>query len=216
MNTKELNNLLSTLLADSSNNFYTQTERLQALNSACNHVNSELRILMNVAEVVVSPLDARIPLPADFISLGKGVQWRDSRGQVTNLSSTGPAQLQFSNSTTWQTEKGTPTKYVMEGGNIFLTPQPSTSGTVVLSYLSRPNVLVNDTDTPFYGDPRTQPYHEMLAFYAAWLLVLKDRDFEAADRFQSFFSSRMVDLRENMRQTGDAVVVPIWSNPYST
>lgn len=216
MNLLEISQLLSTLLADSSTNFYTQAERLQAVNSACNYMNSELRILKNTIEITVTPLNqGRLPIPTDFVSLNKGVQWRDSSGLVTNLEGAVPIQLQSGTSSTWDTDVGTPARYVMDGGNIYITPATSTTGVVILSYLSMPNKLLKDSDLPFYGDPRIQSYHDMIAFYAAWQLTLKDRDFEAAQQFMSFFQARMIDLKENLRHYGGPIQ-PVWSDTYST
>lgn len=215
MNTLQLKQLLSTLLADSSSNFFTDDERIQALNLACSYVNGEVRILRDVAEITVTPLDSKVPIPADFVSLGKGITWKDTNGQLTQLERRVPIQLQ-AGSSTWETDTGTPAFYVLEGGNIYLTPTPNTTGTLLLSYVAMPNTIVADTDVPFYGDPRVQSYHDMLAFYAAWMLTLKDRDFEASDKFMQYFQSRMIDLKENLKQTGDVSIQPVWSDTYST
>lgn len=214
MNKAELNSMLSTLLADSSTNFFTESERVQALNTACSYINGELRLLRNVASITVTPTDqGRIPLPEDFIALGQGVVWEDLSGQRTALTRRNTLQLQTTN-VNWDTETGTPTFYVMEGGNIYLSPAPTQVGVVHLSYIPMPNKLVADTDVPFYGDLRTQSHHDMIAFYAAWLLTMKDRDFEAAQQFMRYFQSRMVDLKEILRRTGDVGVQPVWSDVY--
>lgn len=206
----EINQLLSTLLADSSNNFFTQTERLQAINGACTFINGELRILQSVAEIPVSPTDRKIPLPADFVSLGRGVDWVE--GNLTiRLDHAVPMQL----GSGWASEaSGSPSRYVMEGGNIYLYPKPSKPGVVQLSYIVMPNPLLEDDDVPFYGDPRTQAYHEMIAYYAAWQLTMKDRDFEAAQQFMAYFQARMIDLKENMRHAGGPLQ-PVWSDTYA-
>ena len=215
MNTLDLNSLVSTLLADSSNNFYTQEERLQALNSACNYLNSELRILRQIVEITVTPLDGgRIPIPSDFVSISYGTQWRSQNKNVIQLRQTTPQRLQAGLGSNWNTDVGEPSQYVMEGSNIYLTPQPKEAGTVVLSYVATPNKLIEDTDIPFYGDPRIQAYHDMIAFYAAWQLCLKDRDFEAAQMFMQYFQTRLIDLKENLRHTGD-IVQPVWSDTYA-
>lgn len=212
MNLKEISDLLSTLLADSSTNFYTQNERLQAINSACNYLNSELRILKQTVEITMTPNNmGRVPIPVDFVSLTGPLQWRAVNGTVTPLDFAVPQQLLGSS---WDSETGTPAKYVMEGGNIYLTPAPTEAGSVVFSYVAMPNKLLKDTDMPFYGDPRVQAYHELLAYYAAWQLTFKDRDFEAAQQFMSFFQSRMIDLKENLRHTG-TLIQPVWNDVYA-
>lgn len=214
-NTMSLNQLLSTLLADSSTNFYTKEERLQALNSACSYINSELRVLKQVVEITVTPLDGgRVPIPMDFVSINYGTQWKNQKGSTTPLRQTSPQRLQAGLGSTWDTDVGEPSQYVMEGSNIYLTPQPKEAGTVVLSYIAAPNKLIEDVDIPFYGDPRVQSYHDMIAFYAAWQLCLKDRDFEAAQQFMQYFQARMIDLKENLRHTGD-VVQPVWTDNYA-
>lgn len=216
MQLNELNSMLSTLLADSSTNFFTQAERLQALNAACSYVNGELRLLRDVASITVTPLDeGRIALPVDFVSMGQGVLWEEQSGQRTALSRKTALQLETSNAG-WQLDVGTPQSYVMEGGQIYLTPTPTQAGIVHISYVPMPNKLLEDTDIPFYGDVRTQSHHDMLAFYAAWMLTLKDRDFEAAQQFMSYFQSRFIDLKENLRHTGQIGEQPVWSDTYST
>lgn len=216
MNMLDLNSMLSTLLADSSTNFYTESERTQALNTACSYINGELRLLRNVAKITVTPMDAgRIPLPTDFIALGQGVAWETADGQRSTLSHRNTLQLQTGN-VNWDLDVGIPEFYVMEGGNLYLSPSPQEAGVVVLSYIPMPNKLLVETDVPFYGDVRTQSHHDMIAFYAAWLLTLKDRDFEAAQQFMGYFQSRLIDLKENLRHTGQVSVQPVWSDIYAT
>lgn len=212
MNTKEMTDMLSTLLADSSTNFYTTNERLQALNNACRYLNSELRILRNVVSIPFAPTDVVIPMPSDFVALGKGIEWTDSSGIVTALE----RRVHLQMTPGWDTETGTPSEYVLEGSNIHLYPQPTQAGTVTLSYVAMPNALINDADVPFYGDLRTQAHHDAIVFYAAWMLTLKDRDFEAAQQFMGYFQARMIDLKENLRHTGDVSVQPVWSDTYSS
>lgn len=213
---QELNALLSTLLADSSTNFYTDTERLQALNSACSYINSELRILRNVVTITVTPLDnGKVPLPSDFVSLSGTLSWEELNGNRTKLSHKNPKQLEQGLATDWDTSIGLPTNYVLEGGNIYLTPVPTVVGKIVMPYLAMPNKLLTDNDLPFYGDVRVQAYHDIISFYAAWQLCLKDRDFEAAQQFMQYFQARMIDLKENLRHTG-GLVQPVWSDTYST
>lgn len=214
MNTLELNALLSTLLADSSNNFYSQSERLQALNSACSYLNSELRILRQVIPITVTPLDnGNVPIPVDFVSLAYGTQWDNLKGAKTQLRQTTPQRLQFGLGTNWESEVGEPVNYVLEGSNIYLNPSPNSTGILYLSYITMPNKLLEDHDIPFFGDSRIQAYHDIIAFYAAWQLCLKDRDFEAAQMFMQYFQTRLIDLKENLRHTGD-IVQPVWSDTY--
>lgn len=217
MNLLELNQMLSTLLADSSTNFYTQSERLQALNNACSYMNSELRILRNVAYITITSVDnGKVPLPVDFVSMGNGVQWKDLNNQVSSLDMAVPTQLQSGLSANWMTESGSaPSKYVLEGSNLYLTPIPTQAGTLLLSYITNSNKLLNDEDVPFYGDVRVQAYHDAIVFYAAWQLCLKDRDFEAAQQFMGYFQNRIIDLKENLRQTGSPIQ-PVWADTYST
>jgi hypothetical protein len=213
MNYGELNELLSTLLADSSNNFYTEAERRVAINQACRHMNTELRILLNVADITVTSLDESVPLPEDFVSLGRGLDWVTPSGQVTSLGFTGVSRLRQRDAG-WEASQGIPELYVMEGGRLILYPKPKETGTVRMSYVSMPNVLELYTDPPFYGDPRVQAYHELISYRAAWQLAMKDRDFEAAQQFMAYFQARMVDLRENLRQTGDVDSSPMWGDTY--
>lgn len=213
----EIKNMLSTLLADSSTNFFTESERLQAINSACTYVNGELRLLRGVASLTITPTDGgKVSLPIDFVSLGQGVAWESKNGTKTNLTRRNTLQLQGGLNIDWDTTKGVPESYVMEGGQIHLTPIPNEAGVLHLSYIAMPNKLLEDSDEPFYGDVRTQSHHDMLAFYAAWMLALKDRDFEAAQQFISYFQTRFIDLKENLRHTGQIGEQPVWTDTYAT
>lgn len=212
MNYVELNTMLSSLLADTSTNYFTDVERKMALNNACSYINGEIRICQHTVDIAVTDLDNKLPIPQDFVSLGQGVTWIDVDGNRTALEHAVPAQLQPS----WDADTASnPQRYVMEGSNIYLFPKPNRTGIVRLSYLAMPNKLINDTDLPFYGDPRVQSHHDMIAFYAAWLLCLKDRDFEAAQQFMGYFQTRMIDLKENLRHFGGPIQ-PVWSDTYST
>lgn len=212
MNLQEISQLVSTLVADSSNNFFTESERLQAINGACSYINSELKILVQTVPITMTITNGgRIPLPVDFVALTGPVQWKDASNNLTTLQFSVPQQI---TNTSWDSEVGTPSKYVMEGGAIHITPAPQDYGTVILSYLAMPNKLLNPADIPFYGDVRVQAYHDMIAYYAAWQLSLKDRDFEAAKEFMGYFQSRFVDLKENLRRVGTQIQ-PVWSDTYS-
>lgn len=214
MNYAGVNMILSTLLADSSNNFFTELERQVAINTACSHMNSELRILMTTVTIAVSPENPMIPLPEDFVSFGKGVNWIQGN-TVVELEAGTPSRLRTQGDN-WENTTGVPSTYVLDGPFMVLYPTPTTEGAVRLSYLAMPNIVSQDTDELFYGDPRVQAYHDVIAYRAAWQLALKDRDFEAAQQFWTYFQMRMVDLRENLRQTGDVITQPVWSDTYSS
>lgn len=216
MNYGELNSLLSTLLADSSNNFYTAAERKQAINQACSQMNSELHICVNVVNITVTPIDDTVGLPVDFVCLSRSVDWIEVGSTlVTALRNTSISRIR-SESADWANQRGTPEQYLIEGGRLLLTPFPNKTGILQLSYVAMPNLLDSDSDVPFYGDPRIQAYHHAIAYRAAWQLALKDRDFEAAQQFMGFFSTVMIDLKENLRQTGEVTVQPVWGDAYST
>jgi hypothetical protein len=215
MNTGELNQMLSTLLADSSLNFYTADERLLALNNACKYLNSELRIVNNVATIGITPLEGKVRLPADYITPLNGCDWITERGVAAALDSI-PIRQHRASVPDWENEQGEPTALVHEGSNVYLYPSPRSAGNLKLSYLARPNLLTVDDDVPFYGDQRVEPYHDAVAFYAAWMLALKDRDFEASQQFMAYFQSRMIDLKESLRYTSAVGIQPVWSDTYSS
>lgn len=215
MDAGELNQMLSTLLADSSTNFYTVDERLQALNNACKYLNSELKLTSNVHNITITELDGKVPLPADYIAPLNGGDWIDDRNVATELDWK-PIRQQRMVTPDWENERGAPETLVSEGSNLYLYPQPNTPGTLRLSYLARPNVMTVDVDVPFYGDPRLEPYHDAIVFYAAWMLTLKDRDFEASQMFMQYFQARMIDLKENLRHTGMVTTPTVWADTYST
>lgn len=88
---------------------------------------------------------------------------------------------------------------------IYLTSQPSKTGTFRLSYVPRPNELEELDDAAFYGDPRVGGYADLFAYRAAWDLLMKDRDFEMADRIQRMYQQRMVDFNESLRRMPDTI-----------
>lgn len=71
----ELQTMISSLLADSSTNFWSSTEREQAINRACQYINRESMFLRDVARIPVLPTDEYVPIPGDFSGWAGGIDW---------------------------------------------------------------------------------------------------------------------------------------------
>lgn len=150
----------------------------------------------------VTPADEHVLLPEDFCAFATGADWVDARGNVTALDYRPLAQLRRRNAN-WGSEAGIPTAFTVEGPVILLTPRPSQTGTFQLSYVPLPNELSDDVEPPFYGDPRMNGYSDLIVYRAAWDLLMKDRDYDAADRIQRVYRERLVDFKESLRRTPD-------------
>lgn len=83
---------------------------------------------------------------------------------------------------------------------IYLSPKANRPGTFRLNYIPVPNVLTDEIEPPFYGDPRFNGYSDLIVYRAAWELLMKDRDFDMADRIQRRYKERMVDFQESLRR----------------
>lgn len=155
------------------------------------------------------PTDIHVLLPEDFSAFANGADWIDANGQVTSLEYRPLALLRRRNAN-WESERGIPTVFTVEGPVILLYPWPSTTGTFRLSYVPLPNELSDHTEPAFYGDPRFNGYHDLLVYRAAWDLLMKDRDFEMADRIQRMYQSRYVDFMESLRKSPDRGLQATW------
>ncbi len=114
----------------------------------------------------------------------------------------------------WEDQTGTPTHYASENSMLYLYPTPDRDYSVRVNYQPGPNPIgASDTDIPFYGNLRAVPYHDLIAYKAAWLLLLKDREFDTADRVMQMYQRRFVDFREALRETGDTRYA-VWSDSY--
>ena len=143
-------------------------------------------------------------LPKDFCAWGNGADWVDQKGNITALEYIPLSKLRR-HTPDWENDKGTPTGFTVEGPSIYLYPAPNKPGTFRLSYVPLPNELSVDLEQPFYGDPRFNGYGDLIVYRAAWDLLMKDRDFEMADRIQRMYQSRYVDFMESLRKTPDKI-----------
>lgn len=174
-------------------------------------INNDAQLLRTTQDIPVTPIDGKVNYPADFAAYGKGLDWVDKNG-VTPLEHMSVLQVRGRDSN-WETSSGSPTHYITDGGHLYLYPWPQSEGTLRFNYVPLPNALSLDTDVPFYGDPRAIAYHDVICWYAAWYLCMKDRDFAAADRFLRAYRERQIDLKENLRRVGDPLI-PFYGDDY--
>lgn len=161
----------------------------------------------------VTPTTDHVLLPEDFSAFASGADWIDARGNVTALEYR-PLRKARRKSGAWESEAGIPEAFTVEGAVILLLPKPNQTGTFRLSYTPLPNELSEDIEPPFYGDPRFNGYSNLIVYRAAWDLLMKDRDYDAADRIQRMYRERMVDFRESLRKTPDQINATWDIGPY--
>ena len=207
----EIQSMLSSLLADTSTNFYTASEREQAVNRSCQYINAEAMFLRDVKRIPVLPTDEYVPLPGDFSGFATGVDWTEA-GVRTALSYL-PVYRLRSNNVDWDTQVGTPQYITQEGGMLYLSPWPTRAGVVTLPYVPLPNYLNKIDEPAMFADPRFNSFGELIAYRSAWDLLMKDRDFDAADRFMRTFKERFIDFKESLRR-GPESVQPFYNNVY--
>lgn len=103
--------------------------------------------------------------------------------------------------TSWEnTTTGLPTKYAQWGNQVILIPPPSAAyagaNKVRVDCVLLPTAMSVSTDVPFNDHYHLYPYHEMLAWYAAWYLKWREHDpymSDSAKRNYDFLLLKMVN-----------------------
>lgn len=204
MNYGEINELVSVLLGEDSSTFFTDRERMLVINQACRTIANNMDFLRNTTEISIEANKGYYILPRDFYGWGDGVDFYDgtSSSRLT-YKSVQALRQEFPN---WQDDTaGTPLYYSGENNYLYLYPAPGSAYTIRLNYQVAPNELVDNCDLPFYGNLISRPFHDLIAYQAAWFLLMKDHEYDSADRIQVIMNRRQIDFMEALRETGDAV-----------
>lgn len=212
MNYKEINDMINMLLGDTSTTFFTPQDRAMSINQGCRMIAAECDFLRNTQTFNTVVDVGGYILPSSFRNLGDGIDLLEDEGaQALHWKSI--QQLRTENPN-WERTAGRPTHYTIENSNIYFYPQPDAEYTIRMNYQPAPNLLTQDDDIPFFGNLRAEPYHDCIAFYAGYLLALKDREFDLAQQMLGMYTARMIDFKEALRQTGDVIKPVLWDDPY--
>ena len=92
-----------------------------------------------------------------------------------------------------------PLSYYLRTGLIGLYPTPDTASTAGLKmyYISKPNVLANETDEAFSANPALEPYHPLIVTYALWKAKQKRGQFSQGEAYKKeYYEGLQIMLRE--------------------
>lgn len=204
MNYGEINTMVSMFLGEQSTTFFTAADRLLAINQACKTIAGAADFLRHTVTFTTKDGVGSYLLPSSFRQMGDGIDILTGNDTSVGLEYKSIGELRRTNPN-WEYQTGMPKYYTLENSNIYLNPAPDGEYTIRLNYQPSPNKLTKDTDLPFYGALRAEPYHDAIAYYATYLLAFKDKDYELANAMLNQYTTRLVDFKEELRNIGGPI-----------
>lgn len=196
---------LNTLLDDTTENFYTDTERDAFINSAYFEMYSRACLLndgvgeeISTASLTVTADTKTVALPSDFYRL-VSVYYQESGagGSTYKWDVISPVNQHRKRSEISRGSKRL-TCY-LRGTNLVIVPTPNWSGTVEVEYVPEPTEMTANSDEPT-GIPRV---HRTLIAYKAFLR-LKEKEgvspspaaIEVAQKLEALFEADMENRQD--------------------
>lgn len=119
------------------------------------------------------------PLPSDFLR-AQDVAYPNMSTRLR------PVDIQDFDMANVGQVSGPPSTYTLDQSNMWLFPNPQNAGdTIILRYIQRPPVLVNDTDVPQLNSD----YYQLLVNYAVVKGFEGEDDYEAAQYWTTRFNA---------------------------
>jgi hypothetical protein len=174
VNDDSLHAELSRLLADTTLDVWSDSDRTTYINRAYRELNQLVKPIRMPAQVIQPSNAAGLTLPTDFMELAVGgITWAFNSDTTTRsrLQRRGIAELdELVNG--WQSAdypSGTPKFYYLESYSgstptVVLVPKPSASGIIMLEYHPRMTALSNSADQPWGGN--YPEWHHAIAYQA--------------------------------------------------
>lgn len=171
----DLKELLSTLLDDDTTNFYTDSDRSRALNSAYFELYSEAVDVsggngpsISTSSLTVTSGTATVTLPSDFLHLVDVYYQESSTSKPLRWKKINPrkqAEYSILNGTSKQL-----CYYLLGQSSMRVVPAPGWTGTIECFYIPEPTAFANDSDEPAF--PITS--RELIAYEAFHRLKEKE------------------------------------------
>jgi len=188
--------------ADPAANHFTGVRISSAVNIIQSNMMTETFPIEKISTIAIVSGQREYSLPTDTFAL--------QRVLIDNklLPQKSIAKLDDDNS--WQVagDSQTPTCYYVKhttasviGFNVI----PSTTNSVIMTiqYVAMPSTLSNDSDIPFDGLTRLEPFHFGLCFGAAALLCYQDNRSADGDRYWLIYNSIVKNMDTTIRLTPD-------------
>lgn len=148
-------------------------------------INKYLRVEEMISSTTLTEA-ASITLPADFLAVSSVYIDTDPRRALS------PTSKQAMNS---RHSNGSPSVYAIDGGTMYLSPEPTTSETVALDYYARVAALSADADT---NDVLTN-YPDVYVYGTLTHHAALIRDPEAAAIWRTGYDAAIASANKNAR-----------------
>lgn len=168
--------LVQELLGETAGDFYNISNRIALLNVGQNELIRDSRALVSSVEIPITGDDS-YDVPARFVTFGQiAPEYVSLDGTRHRIQVVDPMDL-YSFEPGWRNPNssyyGVVPKYLyLEGGKLYLVPNPPSGGELFLSYVYLPNPMVMLDDQPFDGVAELQQYAPALAYFAANALTM--------------------------------------------
>lgn len=157
--------------SDSARQRFSDTQLTSFLNNGQKEVNLKVWAVINSSAIKLSAGTTEYSLPTDHIAVLR---------ITANHSPLVERDFKFFDdaSTSWISDSGTPTEYYVRVDSSLVAgvsrecfgvhPVSTAAATAIVQYLAQPADLSASGDIPFSGNLRLYPFHQGLAYYAAY------------------------------------------------
>ena len=186
----------------------TDAEKLILFNMACRDIVRKTYCLKSSGTTSTVADQREYSLPADcmFIDPDAGIEWKDSSDEWKRLTKKSIIWLNANNSDWRNSDSNDSLLYYYQRGQVIgLEPKPKTaiSGGLKIYYIDKPNVLANDSDTPFSKDDALEGYHPLIVTYALWKAKRKRGKFTQGREFRAEYLEEVAFMRAEIKKNPD-------------
>lgn len=157
-------------------------------------LNEGQKICILDAKPIIRSIQFELAVGTTYYALpGDYLQMRRLTLKFLELQEITPEAIANKAGLSWETSQALPTNYFINFAsrtNVGFYPVPgssSSTGTVRLEYYAQETDLVASSDVPFNGIVEMQPYHDLLAYYAAYRMAAIDGRSDLAGLYRTEF-----------------------------
>jgi len=198
--------------ANASRQRYTDAQLNSIINQTQRDVVNFTWIIRKNTSIELVSGTTYYTLPTDIIHIDR-VTWRRRNVPEQTLQSL-DSTAQFGD---WQIAGGPPQSYFQDptqSTKIGIQPWPNSSsstGTVVVNYVSQATDLSSDSDVPFNAETRYYPWHDLLIYEPAYKIMLIEGEYQRAAEYRSYFETRLKSMMDNLGRKDN--YIPGFSGP---
>jgi hypothetical protein len=213
---------LTRLLADTTADVWSETDRNTYINRAYRELNQRVKPVRMPSQVTQPALAAGMTLPTDFMELAAGgLSWAFNNDTTTRyrLQRRGISELdELANG--WQSvdyPSGTPRYYYLESYSgstptVVLVPKPQTAGIIMLEYYPKITQLTNSASEPWGG--KYEEWHHAIAARAEVYARQQEQDREMEQLAERRAAILEMELRKAISDLGPPRSNVVHGNPY--